>query len=127
MGIGLNMEWAPFQIDANMGLSATIHQMMMNSRTGHISILPALPSKWRKGSIQGLMARGKISVSIWWDLDGKGLIEVEMSSIGKAQEIAVLLPVGDERRVIVQLEADVPKKLSIETKASSQKPVVEMT
>ena len=57
------------------------------------------------------MARGKISVSIWWDLDGKGLIEVEMSSIGKAQEIAVLLPVGDERRVIVQLEADVAKEV----------------
>lgn len=126
MGIGLEMEWAPFQIDANMGLSATIHQMMMNSRTGHISILPALPSKWRKGSITGLMARGKILVSIWWDIDGTGLIEAEMCSIGKAQEISVLLPVGDGHRVAVQLEADTPKKLSVEVKASSKKPVVEM-
>ena len=100
--------------------------MMMNSRTGHISILPALPSKWRKGSVTGLMARGKILVSIWWDLDGKGLIEAEMCSIGQAQEISVLLPIGDGHRVTVQLDADVPKKLSIETKASTQKPVVEM-
>ena len=75
MGIGVEMEWAPFQIDANMGLSATIHQMMMNSRSGHISILPALPSRWRKGSITGLLARGRITVSIWWDLDGTGKIE----------------------------------------------------
>ena len=65
-------------------------------------------------------------VSIWWDIDGTGLIEAEMCSIGKAQEISVLLPVGDGHRVTVQLEADTPKKLSIETKASSKKPVVEM-
>jgi alpha-L-fucosidase 2 len=126
MGIGVEMEWAPFQIDANMGLSATIHQMMMNSRSGHISILPALPSRWRKGSITGLLARGRITVSIWWDLDGTGKIEAELCSVGQSQEINVLLPLGENRKIVLQLEADVIKKLSIDTTPSPKQPAVGM-
>lgn len=67
MGIGLEMEWAPFQIDANMGWSAAVQEMLLFSAPGRLSILPALPEKWSKGSISGLVARGGITVSIEWN------------------------------------------------------------
>ena len=125
MGVGLEMEWAPFQIDANTGLSSAVQQMLLHSRTGHISILPALPSRWEKGSITGLLARGRISVSIWWDMN-QGEIEVELCSIGQTQEVAVRFPSGDDREMTVELEADVIKKVLYNIDSSPKEAAVEM-
>jgi alpha-L-fucosidase 2 len=77
MGIGLEMEWAPFQIDANMGWSAAVQEMLLFSVPGKISVLPALPEKWSKGSVSGLMARGGIAVSIDWNEES---VRVELLS-----------------------------------------------
>jgi alpha-L-fucosidase 2 len=125
MGVGLEMEWAPFQIDANTGLSSAVQHMLLHSRTGHISILPALPSRWEKGSITGLLARGRISVSIWWDMN-QGEIEVELCSIGQTQEVAVRFPSGDDREMTVELEADVIKKVLYNIDSSPKEAAVEM-
>ncbi len=67
MGIGVEMEWAPFQIDANMGWSAAVQEMLLFSVPGKISVLPALPKEWTRGSVSGLAARGGIAVSIGWN------------------------------------------------------------
>ena len=53
------------------------------------------------------------------------MIEVEMCSLEKAQEISVLFTVGDEHRMSVQLEADTPKKVSVDVHAAG-KPTFEM-
>ena len=77
---------SPFQIDGNFGACAGIAEMLMQSHTEVIDILPALPSVWQKGSITGLKAVGNFTVSLNWEK-------------GKAQQVTIVSHKGAPLKV----------------------------
>lgn len=56
----------PFQIDGNFGVTAGIAQMFLQCENGKIKLLPALPDAFQEGSVEGLLAKGGVTVSLWW-------------------------------------------------------------
>jgi len=57
---------APFQIDANMGFTSAVYEMLLYSNTKMLKFLPAIPKEFVKGKITGIIARGGFTVDIEW-------------------------------------------------------------
>jgi hypothetical protein len=58
----------PFQLDGNFGISAAMAEMLIQSHTGVIQLLPAISAEWAtKGSFTGLKARGGYTVDCTWE------------------------------------------------------------
>ncbi|MEO0017601.1 MAG: hypothetical protein RLZZ522_884, partial [Verrucomicrobiota bacterium] len=78
-----------FNMDISGGQPAVIIKALADSAPGKIRLLPAVPTEWDKGTIEGVLCRGAITINrLHWN---GGKVEVEMTS-EKAQEITLVLP-----------------------------------
>lgn len=88
----------PFQIDGNFGATAGICEMLIQSHTGYIRLLPALPDTWAdSGSVKGIMARGGFEFSFGWENGNPNNIEM-ISHSGSA--CSIYCPADKELTVI---------------------------
>ena len=54
-------------MDANFGTTEGIAEMLIQSQSGEIRLLPALPEEWKTGEVKGLCARGGFVVDMKWE------------------------------------------------------------
>ncbi|MDL2232797.1 glycoside hydrolase family 95 protein [Ruminococcaceae bacterium OttesenSCG-928-L11] len=70
MGLSMGGPWAPVQVDACIGFSAALLEMLVYSRYREqceIRLLPALPQRLEWGQISGVRCRGFVTVDVEWD------------------------------------------------------------
>ena len=75
----------PFQIDGNFGGTAGVAEMLLQSHTGYIDILPGLGDCWADGSFSDLVARGNFNISAVWKNKMLSAINIEAKAGGECK------------------------------------------
>lgn len=94
----------PFQIDGNLGGTAGIAEMLLQSHLGEIHLLPAIPQAWNEGEVKGLKARGGFEVSMKW---ANGYLRSGSIKANNAQEMVI------RTKNPIQLEGGKLKSISV--------------
>jgi alpha-L-fucosidase 2 len=101
----------PFQIDGNLGGTAAIAEMLVQSQfvpgddaaPAELRLLPALPTNWGSGEITGLRTRGGFEVGLRWR-DG----QLELVKIESLRGGTVTLRSGDRTKTLKDLPSRKP-------------------
>ncbi|HEX8378793.1 MAG TPA: glycoside hydrolase N-terminal domain-containing protein [Pedobacter sp.] len=107
----------PFQIDGNFGYTAGITEMLVQSHTPEIQLLPALPAAWPDGSVQGLKARGNFEITNleWRD---RKIVKLVIKSISGGEcQLRTLSPLQTSLRLIRNSNSGTDFKYRFQTAA----------
>ncbi|MGN1237033.1 MAG: glycosyl hydrolase family 95 catalytic domain-containing protein, partial [Bacteroidaceae bacterium] len=97
---------SPFQIDGNFGVCAGMAEMLFQSHTDTLHILPALPSVWKEGKVSGLKAVGDFEVSIEWKDQKPSIVTIKSN---QGSPLTVTYPsIYDRLITIDDVEVDCP-------------------
>ncbi|WP_257668610.1 glycoside hydrolase family 95 protein [Parapedobacter tibetensis] len=102
----------PFQIDGNFGGTAGIVEMLLQSHTRYLAILPALPTQLATGQVSGIRARGGFIVDLEWE--ATKLTKLVVNSISGHP---VSIKYGDK---MVRLETEKGKTYVLDAKLNLQ-------
>jgi alpha-L-fucosidase 2 len=83
----------PLQLDGSFGITAGICEMLLQSHTGEVHLLPACPQAWPKGHVTGLRARGGFIVDASWQ--GQRVTKATIRSLRGGKLVVVH---GDQKR-----------------------------
>jgi alpha-L-fucosidase 2 len=93
---------------AIQGVSAGMAEMLMQSHSGELYLLPALPVQWKNGSISGLRARGGFDVDLAWN-EGRLTKAIIKANYDKPCRLRTKTPVkviSDGKEISVQTLGD---------------------
>lgn len=95
-GMGVTLEMLhgttpPIQLDAAYGFTAAVQEMVLGMDEKTLRILPALPSKWKRGSMKGLRAPGGVTVDISW-ADGAWQARIALEPSFPRRRLAIYSP-----------------------------------
>jgi alpha-L-fucosidase 2 len=97
MGVCMNMQEAPIQMDANLGWINAVQEMLLYSSPEHVKLLPALPTKWNEGTVERLRygygtlsfiwnrEEGCLSADIYAERDGE--LTLTLPDFGSAYSV----------------------------------------
>lgn len=98
----------PFQIDGNFGCTAGIAELFVQSHAGAVHLLPALPARWREGTVEGLRCRGGFVVERLAWRDGRLTEAVIRSTAGGALRLRTETPLAGVRPVDAAVPTENP-------------------
>ena len=93
----------PFQIDGNFGATAAMAEMLLQSGSERLVLLPALPSAWESGHMKGIRVKGNAEADITWThgeltecvIRAKSELKTKVRYKGKV--IDLVLAAGEEK------------------------------
>ena len=89
MGLSMEIETAPIQLDASMGIINAVQEMLLFVSPKIIKLLPALPAKWKKGKVKNFrFMTGRVSIS--WNVEAQTLCGEVVAE--RETEITLKLP-----------------------------------
>src|SRR5690606_5007624 len=89
MGISMNRTQVPVQLDANLGTTNAVQEMLAYVSPRIVKLMPAVPARWDHGSVRGLrMCTGTVSFA-WNRNEGKFKAELRAE---QATDIILVLP-----------------------------------
>ena len=120
MGVGAGDVWAAYSLEANMGVTNALQEMVIQSRDDEIYLLPALPQAAASGSAESFLTKAGVEVSLEWN--GRKRVASVKLKAKKARTVNVRLPYGASYKVSKNGEKfDTEKALISDLKLAANK------